>query len=416
MTGENGGAAFVVIYLLCVFFIGLPLLYNELALGRASGKNPIDAFKATGDKWGFWITGLLCTMTCFFVLSYYGVIAGWTIGYTYSSIVGKDMVFAEFAANPSIVIPLFAVFIFLTIFIVQAGVEKGIEKWSKILMPVLFVIIGVVVIRSVTLEGASEGLKYYLSPDFSKIKGSTFITALGQAFFSMSVGWGLMITYGSYMPKGTNLIVSGFWVAIADTAVAIMAGLMIFPAVFALGFDPSSGPALTFITLPAVFEQMPLGGIFGALFFLLLTIAAVTSSISMLEVPVSYFVDKGKSRKTAAWIVGIAAFIVGLPSAASQGGVEWLSSIHFLGEDMSFLDHMDKYFGTMAVILVSLLLSVYTGWFWKTSNAVKELADGYPGFTKPIIGNISQATVWAFIIRIVCPLLIGFMLYKGVAE
>jgi NSS family neurotransmitter:Na+ symporter len=579
MTGENGGAAFVVVYLACVVFIGLPLMWAELAFGRYTGKNPVDAFRDTSsakEVWGFKYAapavGFLCLAACFCVLSYYGVIAGWTIGYIYDSVAGAGMKFDEFSANPLWVIPLFAVFLVVTIYIVQAGIEQGIEKWSKILMPLLLALVGVVIIRSVTLPGAMEGIEWYLNPDFSVIDGKVVLAALGQAFFSLSVGWGLMITYGSYMPKSQNIIANGFWVALMDTGVALMGGLMVIPAVFALGFPVDSGPTLTFETLPVVFSKMPAGIFIAVLFFLLLTVAALTSSISMLEVPVSYFVDgKRASRKKAAIIVGIAAFVVGIPSALSFNGSETFSSISMsdeatvrlegvdarnstpediknalaeskvsagpldytlveledftfavpsadhnqtlaivkklqitklphathshteksgemefklisvaggkksvdelrralakediripsnavkrtptsavqktrtdltftvalsqtndvnqalvsskasLGfeklemktETTSFFDLMDKYFGTLCLIIISLSLSVYIGWMWDSNKIIGEIEHGYPGFTKPLIGSITPAALWIFCIRFICPIVIFVVL------
>ncbi len=577
VTGENGGAAFVVIYLACVLFIGLPLMWAELAFGRLTGKNPVDAFRDTGEAKNVWLykygapaVGWLCLAACFCVLSYYGVIAGWTIGYIYNTVAQAGMEFKSFSANPNWVIPLFAVFIGGTIYIVQAGIEKGIEKWSKILMPLLLGLVFVVIIRSLTLEGASEGIKWYLSPDFSVIDGKVVLAALGQAFFSLSVGWGLMITYGSYMPKSQNIVSNGFWVALMDTGVALLGGLMVIPAVFALGFPVDAGPTLTFETLPAVFEKMPFGIVVGGLFFLLLTVAALTSSISMLEVPVSYFVDgKRATRKKAAIMVGIVAFAVGLPSALSFGGSDAFSKIvttdestiqlkginaetatpeqlaaaidgtkaeamHFsvtplkdmkfavpagdhnatlaiigklkakkvthlshrenrqgdsveftlvsvdggkkavaelrralaqkdiripetsvtltpttatnkgrtdvsftvphahtnsvhtalvdhnatLGfkslsqstESVSFFDVMDKYFGTLCLIIISLSVSVYVGWMMDSSKMVGELAQGCSSFTKPIFGNVAPSDIWVFFMRIICPIVIFIVL------
>ena len=220
VTGENGGAAFVFVYLLCVFLIGLPLLLVELSLGRASKRNPVDSFKVTKPGSPFFLTGFLCLAACFVVLTYYGVIAGWTVSYFVAQITQSKLEFAEYTAKPFSVLPVFAIFIAATIYIVSAGVEKGIEKWSKMLMPLLFFLIFAIILRSLTLEGASKGLSYYLNPDFSKIDGKVVLKALGQAFFSLSDGWGLMITYGSYIPKSQNIVTSGFWVAIADTGVA----------------------------------------------------------------------------------------------------------------------------------------------------------------------------------------------------
>ena len=413
VTGENGGAAFVLVYLVCVFLIGVPLLYVELALGRASGRNPVGAFQKTKPGTPFMITGILCLMACFFVLTYYGVIAGWTISFAWSQITQTPLVFSEYIAKPGTVLPVFAGFIALTIWIVSAGVEKGIEKWSKILMPVLFVMMLVIIGRSLTLEGASKGISYYLNPDFSKIDGKVVLMALGQAFFSLSVGWALMITYGSYMPKSQNIVSNGLWVASADTLVAILAGFMVFPAVFAFGMDPGAGPGLTFVTLPKVFAQMTAGWVFGAIFFCLLSVAAVTSSISMLEVPVSYFVDdKPKVRKKAAIMVGIFAFLIGIPSAMANGGSEFFSNMELMGKT-GFLDIMDQVFGTLCLIVISLSLSIYVGWIWKTEPAVKEISEGCPWFTQPMVAGISPAQIWAFFVKYICPVVISLVLVNA---
>ena len=413
VTGENGGAAFVLVYLVCVFLIGVPLLYVELALGRASGRNPVGAFQKTKPGTPFMFTGILCLMACFFVLTYYGVIAGWTISFAWSQITQTPLVFSEYIAKPGTVLPVFAGFIALTIWIVSAGVEKGIEKWSKILMPVLFVMMLVIIGRSLTLEGARKGISYYINPDFSKINGKVVLMALGQAFFSLSGGWGLMITYGSYMPKSQNIVSNGLWVASADTLVAILAGFMVFPAVFAFGMDPGAGPGLTFVTLPKVFAQMTAGWVFGAIFFCLLSVAAVTSSISMLEVPVSYFVDdKPKARKKAAIMVGIFAFLIGIPSAMANGGSEFFSNMELMGKT-GFLDIMDQVFGTLCLIVISLSLSIYVGWIWKTEPAVKEISEGCPWFTQPMVAGISPAQIWAFFVKYICPVVISLVLVNA---
>jgi len=411
MAGENGGAAFVMVYLGCVFFVGLPLMFNELALGRRSGKDVIGAFRATKPGTPFVITGVFCLACCFFVLSYYGVIAGWTVGYAIASLLHKKVVFEEFASNPLFVVPLFAFFILLTILIVQKGVEKGIERWAKILMPLLILLCGVVIIRSVTLEGAMAGVKYYLHPDFSKINADVVLKALGQAFFSLSVGWGLMITYGSYMSKQQDILAGGCWVAATDTVVALIGGFMVFPAVFAFGMAPDAGTALTFKTLPAVFDRMPAGSLIGAAFFLLLSIAALTSTISMLEVPVAYLVDEKKwGRKLATWIVGGVAFVVGIPSALSVGGVAWLSKLQF-GDKTGFLDIMDYLFGTAIILIIALLASVYVGWSWGPKHAIEEISSSNAKFTRPIFARVSLATIWVWFIRILCPgIILGMLL------
>ncbi|MBX2913575.1 MAG: sodium-dependent transporter [Cyclobacteriaceae bacterium] len=410
LTGENGGGAFVFVYLCCVLAIGVPLLFNEIALGRLTGKNPIGAFKDTGSN-NFWIIGAILSLcVSFFVTSYYGVIAGWTIGYIYTSLMGTQLTFAEFTANPYIVLMLFAVFIGLNLLIVTKDIAKGIEKASKILMPILFVLVFVVIIRSVTLDGAMAGVKYYLIPDFSKINGATFLKALSQCFFSMSIGWGIMITYGSYLSKNESIVKSALWIGVLDTGVALMGGLMIFPAVFAFGMEPNQGPTLVFQILPHIFGEMPGGNIVGAFFFLLLCIAALTSTISMIEVPGSWLIDEKKwSRKKAAWAVAIAALVVGIPSALSKGANDTLThmSMTFSGITLtSFMDIMDFVWGSFFIIIVALFICLYVGWVIGPTRIIAELSEGTPSFATKKFAGLSAAQVWAFFIRFVCPLVI----------
>ncbi|UZD24645.1 sodium-dependent transporter [Algoriphagus halophytocola] len=406
LVGEYGGGAFVFVYICCVLLIALPLLFNEIALGRKSGKNPIGAVRETGGN-GFWQSaGVLCVVVCFFVFSYYSVIAGWTVGYIFTEIINIPIDFVEFVKTPMYVIPLTFVFILMTILIVLGGVSGGIEKASKFLMPVLFIIIIFIAGRSVTLEGASAGIEYYLKPDFAKINGAVMLQALGQAFFSMSVGWGLMITFGSYLPKKSNIIQSGGWIAGMDTSVALLGGLMIFPALFALlpGKDPAAGPALVFDVLPKVFDAMPGGNIIGGLFFILLMVAALTSTISMLEVPVSYLIDDKKwGRKRATWTVGLAAMALSVPSALSQIPGTFFANLHinFFGNRLEgFFGIMDFIFGTFAVIVICLMLALYTGWASKLSDYADELASGAPAFKGPFRAG------WMFFIKYVCPIVI----------
>lgn len=406
LVGENGGGAFVFVYILCVLFIALPLLFNEIALGRKSGKNPIGAIRDTGGNKFWQLAGVLCVLVCFFVFSYYSVIAGWTVGYIITEIINVPVDFAEFVQTPMYVIPLTFLFILMTILIVLGGVSGGIEKASKFLMPVLFIIIIFIAARSITLPGAEAGIRYYLYPDFSKINGAVILQALGQAFFSMSVGWGLMITFGSYLPKKANIIQSAGWIAGMDTAVALLGGLMVFPALFAL-LSPeylTDGPSLVFNVLPKVFAEMPGGHIVGALFFILLMLAALTSTISMLEVPVAYLIDDRKwSRKKAAWIVGISAMVLSVPSALSQISGNFFNEmkINFLSnEKQGFLDIMDFVFGTFAVIVICLMLALYTGWAQKISDYADELALGATSFKGPF------RSAWIFFIKYICPIVI----------
>ena len=411
LTGENGGAAFVFVYILCVVLVGAPMLINEIALGRLTGKNPVGAFKSTGAN-GIWtfFAGVLPLIVTFVVLSYYSTIAGWTVGYIFTSLFSVKMSFAEFIANPGYVIPLAAFVILITVLIVLGGVAGGIEKATKIMMPALFVLLLIVIARSLTLPGAGKGVEYYLIPDFTKINGHVVLKALTQAFFSLGVGWGMMITYGSYLPKNQNIVTSSLWVGAMDTTVALLAGLMVFPAVFAFNLSPAEGPTLVFSVLANIFQQMPLGNIAGALFFLLLFLAAITSTISMLEAPAAYFMDTNKwSRKKAAWTVAFVAFLFGLPSALSNGGVEFFSSlqINILGtEKKGFMDIMDYVFGTLFMMIVVLATCLYTGWFMKTSQLVDEIEIGTPGFKTGSILGIAPYRIWVYTIRFVCPVII----------
>lgn len=414
LTGENGGGAFVFVYILCVLFIGIPLLFNEISLGRRSGKNPIGAIRDTGGNKFWQLAGVLCVLVCFFVFSYYSVIAGWTVGYIFTEIINIPVDFNEFVQTPLYVIPLTFFFILITILIVLGGVSGGIEKAAKFLMPILFIIIIFIAGRSVTLEGAEAGIQYYLNPDFSKINGTVILQALGQAFFSMSVGWGLMITFGSYLPKSSNIIQSSGWIAGMDTAVALLGGLMVFPALFALlpGKDPAAGPALVFDVLPRVFDAMPGGNFIGAMFFLLLMVAALTSTISMLEVPVAYLIDDKKwNRKKATWVVGIGAMLMSIPSALSNIKGSFFAELRFnflSNELVGFFGAMDFIFGTFAVIVICLMLALYTGWAQKISDYADELAMGAPGF-KGVF-----RTGWVFFIKWVCPIVIILLILNMV--
>ena len=402
LTGQNGGAAFVFVYIICVVLVGAPMLMNEMALGRLTGKNAIGTFQVTGGK-PIWVLfgGVLALLVSFFVLSYYTVIAGWTIGYMATSITNSPVPFKEFIATPSYVIPLFGLAMLSTVIIVLGGISGGIEKATKIMMPALFVLLAIIIIRSLTLEGSQAGVDYYLIPDFSKINGMVVLRALTQAFFSLGVGWGIMITYGSYLPKDQSIVTSSLWVGAMDTSVALLAGFMVFPAVFAFGQDPGSGPTLVFEVLANIFPRMPFGNIAGALFYLLLFFAAITSTISMVEVVGSWLIDSKKwSRKRATWTVGIAAFVVGIPSALSNGSSESLSSMQLIGQT-GFFNIMDHAFGNISMLIVVLTTCLYSGWVYDTNKVIDEINEGSPYFK-----TTALAGIWKFFVRFICPIII----------
>jgi NSS family neurotransmitter:Na+ symporter len=306
ITGIYGGAAFIIVYLICIAIIGAPVMLSEFTIGRRAQKNAIGSFKklAPGKPW--FIAGWMGFLAAFAILSFYGVVAGWALDYIVkavtNSFAGSDPeaiagIFTGLISQTWTPIFWQVVFMALTAGVVLGGIKDGIEKYTKILMPMLLVIIVILDIRAVTLPGAGEGVAFLFKPNWSLITSEAILSALGHAFFSLSLGMGTMITYGSYIGKKENLGEVALQVTLADTAIALLAGLAMFPAVFAYGIEPSAGPGLVFITLPNVFQQMPGGYIFQILFFVLLSVAALTSSVSILEVVVAYFhEDKNVSR------------------------------------------------------------------------------------------------------------------------
>lgn len=407
VTGENGGAAFVLLYLGCVLFLGLPVLVAELSLGRRTTLNPVGAFRAlSSSKYWPWV-GYLGVVTGVGILSFYLVIAGWTLGYIVRSFIPSSETFAQFVANPVEEIGYFTAFLLLTSFVVASGVEKGIERWSKFLMPALFALLVGLIVYNLTLDGASKGVEFYLKPDFSKITGSTVLAAMGQAFFSLSLGMGTMITYGSYISKKENIPLSATAVALSDTTVAFLAGLMIFPALFSVGMEPTQGPALVFNVLPKVFETMPAGTIISLAFFVLLAIAALTSTVSLLEVPVAFLVDQKKwSRRKAVWVITAATFLLGLPSTLSQGTSDFFTNVMFLGQT-GFLSIMNRLFSDLSLPIGGFFICLFVGWVWGTRNAIEEIQIGAgtsaAWFTK----------LWQFLVRFVCPVVILLVLLNA---
>ena len=421
-TGENGGAAFLLIYLICTILIGFPVMVGEISLGRNTLSNPYGAYKKIGGKtWG--LVGLFGVIGGIMILSFYNVVAGWAFGYFVEMSTG-DLIhqehfgafFGEYVADIGDNFLYSLIFMILTAFIVMRGVQKGIESASKILMPFLFVILIGLIVYSLTLEGAMEGVKFYLIPDFSKITLSTVYAAMGQAFFSLSLGMGALITYGSYIHKQENIISSAGIVTAADFTVAFLAGLLIFPLVFSQGQEPTAGPGLVFIALPGIFQAMgtTAGAIIGSGFFLLLCVAALTSTISILEIPVAYLVDEKKwDRK---WVViGLAGliFLIGIPSMLSQGAVEIFSAgfMHYEGIDKSFLDVIDDVFNTVGLPLGGFLLTLFIAIKWKTSGMSQEILSGNPNYE----GSFMQRFINAMI-AIICPVILGVIVLLTILE
>ncbi|HDZ25723.1 MAG TPA: sodium-dependent transporter, partial [Candidatus Aminicenantes bacterium] len=381
MVSQNGGAVFVLVYILAVALIGFTVMLAELTIGRHTQKNPVGAIGHIKPRSPWKFIGYLGVITGICILSYYSVVAGWTVGYIVKTATGAfsgevtsqltEKIYTEFTSNPIQVIFLLFLFIGMTTYIVSKGVKKGIERWTKVLMPILFLLIIFLAVRALTLPGASAGLTYYLNPDFSKLSGTVVLFALGQAFFSLSLGMGTMITYGSYISKSDNLVSSAGWVTFSDTFIALLAGLIIFPTLaFSGQLGNVGGFGLVFKVFPIIFSQIPGGYIFALLFFSLLCVAALTSTISLLEVPVAYLVDEREwSRKKAALLVGFLSFVIGVPAALSFGGMKIFTKIDFFGK-------FDFIFGNISLAVGALLICVFVGYVWGVKNATKEIFSG----------------------------------------
>jgi len=407
-VGQNGGAIFVLVYVVGVIFIGFSVMLAELTLGRHAQKNPVGAFKAVKPRSPWKFVGYLGIITGVCVLSFYSVIAGWALGYFVKTAGGafrgevtsqlSETIYTEFTSNPLLVMITFVVMIGITTYIISKGVKSGIERWTKVLMPLLFILIIFLAVRALTLPGAKEGLSFYLKPDFSLLNGKIIFFALGQAFFSLSLGMGTMITYGSYISKKENLVSSAGWVCFTDSMIAIFAGIIIFPTLFAIpGISPEAGPGLVFKVFPLIFSKIPGGYFFGVFFFALLCIAALTSTISLLEVPVAYFVDeKNWSRKKAAFIMGFAAFFIGVPSALSTGAVKFFTKINFLGL-------MDFLFANISLAVGSLFIAIFVAYIWGIKKALQEIESGLPHFR--------LRSVWAVSLKFLTPIAIVVILF-----
>lgn len=372
-TGNHGGAAFILIYLGCILLLGLPIMIAEFLIGRHSQANTARAYQilAPGTQWR-WV-GRMGVLAGFLILGYYSVVAGWTLEYIFeavsNSFAGKTPAefissFQSFSSNPWRPALWLTLFLLATHFIIAKGVEKGIEKSSKIMMPTLFIIILILVGCSVTLPGASKGIEFLLKPDFSKVDGNVFLGAMGQAFFSLSLGMGCLCTYASYFSKNTNLTRTAFSVGIIDTFVAVLAGFIIFPAAFSVGIQPDAGPSLIFITLPNVFQQafsgIPiLAYIFSVMFYVLLALAALTSTISLHEVVTAYLHEEFNfTRGKAARLVTTGCILLGILCSLSLGVTK-----EFTIFGLGMFDLFDFVTAKLMLPLGGLLISIFTGWY-----------------------------------------------------
>ena len=414
LVGENGGAAFIIIYILLSFVICLPIFISEFVIGRRSQKNAFAAFRdlSGGSAWR-WV-GLFTIIVPLVVLSYYSVIGGWSVEYLLKSLTlsftGEasqsvfHSMFTDFVSSTWAPLIAHTAFLMVTTLIVIVGIKDGIEKFSKVMMPLLFFIVVAIAIYSMTLPGASAGLDYLFNPDFSKITGKALAAALGQAFFSLSLGFGTIMTYASYVSKKENIMFQSAATAVSDLTFAMIAGMAIMPAVFAFGLNPQSGPGLVFETLPFVFGQMPAGGVVAILFFLALLVAALTSSISMLEVAVAYLVEEKKfSRLWACVVLFAVCWVVGAICSLSFGP---LSDIKIDGGNI--FDFFDNLSSNILMTLGSLLTVLFVGWRLKKTDVYDEFTNG---------GTLSRnaklfGVLW-FLIRYVCPLAIAAIFISG---
>lgn len=365
IVGANGGGAFLIPYLISILFFGLPLMILEFVIGRSSGSSVISTFQAIRQR--FFVAGLIIVLIVSLILSYYLVITSWVLAYAFFFALNQPMEFEGFTNSylPLIFYLISGLAVFMT---VRSGVRGGIEKSSRFLIPLLIVLLLFLVVVSLTEPGAGEGVRFYLTPDCPRLTDpSVWIAAFGQAFFSLSVGMGILLTYGSYLGRG-SLFRSASIIAVADMLVAFLAGFMIFPLVFTAGLDPAAGVNLIFVTLPAAFANIQFGMLLGALFFTMLFVAALTSAISMLEVPVATMIDTyGYSRRRATLLVSVAVMLLGLPSALGYTVLK----LEVFGTP--FLDLADYAFGTFGLIVAGLILSIVGGWFVNRARICAEI-------------------------------------------
>ncbi len=404
MAGDNGGGAFVLVYLACICIIGLPIMLGEIMIGRRGRSSPANSMKSlaaeanTTSSWT--LLGATGALAGLLILSFYSVAAGWAMSYIFNGFQNitaesSSSSFNNLLSSPSSLIFWHSLFIAITVFIVARGILKGLEKWINTLMPILFLIILLLCIYAMQTGAFLEGLRYLFMPDFSKINPQVMLEALGQAFFTLSLGMGAIMAYGAYMPANQNIGKTAVSVAALDTGVALLAGIAIFPIVFANGLAPSEGPGLVFVTLPIAFSAMPFGILFGTLFFVLLSIAALSSSISLIEPGVAWLIESLKIKRiTATVLLGFTAWFIGLFSALS---FNLLSEFTILGKN--FFDATDFLTNQIMLPLGGIFIAIFVGWIMKKEDVLDEL-----GFQENFIFK-----AWYFSVRFVAPTLVGLV-------
>lgn len=408
VAGENGGGAFVIVYLACIFLIGIPILSSEILLGREGRQSPIHTMKTltkTSGANGAWqFIGWMGALAGFVILSYYSVVAGWAMAYVFEMgsgvFVNSDgatasQVFADFTGSPGKVVLWHSVFMLLTMFIVARGITEGLERTVKYLMPALFALLLVLVGYAMNSGHFMEGVAFLFSFDFDKLTGAGVLMAMGQAFFTLSLGMGAIMTYGAYMPKDASILSSATSIALIDTSMALLSGLVIFPLVFANGLESSAGPGLMFVTIPIAFGSMSGGTFFGVMFFVLVSFAAITSAISLVEPALAWVVEKlNTSRRNGAIVVCTIAWALGLGSAFSTN----IGSELYLLPGMTFFDSMDYVSNNIMLPLGGMLIALFTGWFLSQGIVAQQL-------------QISDAKLVVFkvLVRFVAPIGVGLV-------
>ena len=417
MTGQNGGASYIVIYILCVLLLGIPCMISEFIIGRHSASNTARAYNKMGNRW--WaIIGMLSVSTGFLITCYYVIVSGWCLQYMYATVLGElhgdaayfISYFSDFSSNPWKPLLWVAVFMGITHWVIIHGVRGGIERASKVLMPALFVLLLVIVVASCMLPGAERGISFLLKPDFSKIDGSVCLNAMGQSFYSLSIGMGCICTYASYFSRRTNLSQSAIQISVIDCLVAILAGLMIFPAAFSVGVQPDSGPSLIYITLPNVFQQafsaVPfVGTIVSFAFYALMSLAALTSMISLHEVSTAFFQEEMHiSRKRSATIVSVSTSVIAIFCSLSLAGVDWL----VIG-GKSLFDWFDFVTGQLFLPIVGFFACLFIGWY-VPKDIVRDEFTNWGTLRSPLY------PVFLVCVRFVCPtgILLVFLNQLGI--
>ncbi|GJM77532.1 transporter [Paenibacillus sp. HMSSN-139] len=400
ITGEHGGAAFFLLFIICLILIGLPLLLAELAIGRAGRGSASTSFVKAGGPKVFGRLGLLQVIAPFLILSFYVIVAGWTLHYAVQSFSGKLYMDADYSGQFSTFtqgyMPLVwqAVSVLITGIVVGKGISGGIEKFNKVLIPGLIVLLVILMIRALTLPGAGAGVSFFLQPDFSKLSPEAALVALGHAFFSLSLGMGILLTYGAYVDKRQSLGAATLAIGAGDLIYAFIAGLIIFPTTASFGLEADAGPSLVFIALPAAFSAMPFGAFFGGLFFILLAIAALTSAVSLLEVPITYVMDRwGWGRGKSVTIISVLVLVVGLPSVLSFGVVPAFTDMG----GKNFFDWLDFIASNILLPLGGLITTVFAGYYWKNAADAAGLKAGW-------------FRIWLFMVRYIAPVLVVLVL------